>query len=251
VYSRIEPTAPGAEPPPVLLGIVTEPSLTTPIPAAVLWDMDGTLVDTEPYWMVAETELIGSFGGEWTREDGLGVVGMGLWDAAVVFQARGVDLPADDIIEWMTTRVLEQVKAEVPWRPGARELLADLKREEMPTALVTMSVRRMAETIAGAIGFDAFDVIVGGDDVELAKPHPAPYLHAAGLLGVDILQCVAIEDSVPGLASAIASGAVTIGVPLHAPLDPGPTHTLWESLAGITHADIVGHFAQAKAVASL
>jgi HAD superfamily hydrolase (TIGR01509 family) len=233
------------------LGIVTDPSLPTLLPAAVLWDMDGTLVDTEPYWMVAETELIASFGGTWTHEDGLEVVGMGLWDAAVIFQARGVYMTADAIIEWMTDRVLEQVAVEVPWRPGARELLADLKRAEVPTALVTMSVHRMAASIVDAIGFHAFDVIVGGDDVELAKPHPAPYLHAAGLLGVDILDCLAIEDSVPGLASAIASGAVTIGIPLHRPLDPGPNHTLWESLDGVTHAHVASHFAQIRSGASL
>ncbi|MBC7724524.1 MAG: HAD family phosphatase [Burkholderiaceae bacterium] len=200
--------------------------------------MDGTLVDTEPYWMRAEIELIGSFGGEWTHEDGLQVVGMGLGDAAVIFQSRGVDLGVEEIIERMTTRVLEQVGAEVPWRPGARELLADLKRAGVPTAPVTMSMHRMADAIAGAIGFAAFDVIVGGDDVEHPKPHPAPYLHAAALLGVDIADCVAIEDSIPGLASAVASGAAVIGVPLHTPLEAGPTHTLWPTLDGVTADDL-------------
>ena len=213
--------------------------------------MDGTLVDTEPYWMLAETELIGSFGGVWTHEDGLGVVGMGLWDAASIFQSRGVDLTADEIIEWMTNRVLEQVAVEVPWRPGARELLADLKRANIPTAMVTMSVHRMAATIAESIGFPAFDVIVGGDDVEHPKPHPAPYLRASELLGVDITDCVAIEDSVPGLASAVASGAVTIGIPLHSPLEQGETHTLWPSLDGKTLADITRLFTERKRVPTL
>lgn len=208
------------------------------MPAAVLFDMDGTLVDTEPYWMLAETELIHSHGGEWTPEAGLQVVGMGLWDAATIFQARGVDLSADEIVEWMTDRVLEQVRVEVPWRPGARELLRALRREKVPTAMVTMSVHRMAEVVAESAGFDAFDVIVGGDDVQRPKPHPAPYLLAAELLGVEIVECVAIEDSVPGLASAIASGAATIGVPLHAPLEPGETHTLWSSLDGRSPSDL-------------
>lgn len=221
---------------------MTEPSPTATIPAAVLFDMDGTLVDTEPYWMMAETELVAAHGGVWTAEDGLQCVGMGLEDAAKIFQARGVTLPVDEIIQWMTDRVLEQVHVEVPWRPGARELLADLKREGVPTALVTMSMHRMATTVADAFGFEAFDVIVGGDDVSRPKPHPEPYLHAARLLGVDILDCVAIEDSVPGLASAVASGAVTIGVPLHAALEPGERHTLWQSLEGTTAADLAAHF---------
>ena len=227
---------------------MTEPSETLPIPAAVLWDMDGTIVDTEPYWMLAETELISSFGGVWTHEDGLGVVGMGLSDAAVIFQSRGVTLSADEIIDHMTTRVLEQVEVAVPWRPGAREMLSALKDAGIPSALVTMSMHRMATTIADAIGFPAFDVIVGGDDVDEPKPHPEPYLLAARLLGVEITRCVAIEDSVPGLASAVASGAVTIGIPLHAPLGEGPTHTLWPSLDGRTVADLTAVFADRTSV---
>ena len=76
--------------------------MTKRLPAAVLWDMDGTLVDTEPYWMRAELELIREFGGTWTEEDALQVVGAGLWDAAAVFQRAGVDLPADEIVERLT-----------------------------------------------------------------------------------------------------------------------------------------------------
>lgn len=205
--------------------------------------MDGTIVDTEHYWMIAETELIISFGGVWTPEDGLGVVGMGLRDAAAIFQSRGVTLSAEEIIDHMTARVIEQVEEAVPWRPGAREMLAALKDAGIPTALVTMSMHRMAATIVDAIGFPAFEVIVGGDDVAEPKPHPEPYLHAARLLGVDITQCVAIEDSVPGLASAIASGAATIGIPLHAKLSPGPTHVIWNSLDGKTIDDLCAVFA--------
>ena len=201
--------------------------------------------------MLAETELVRSYGGEWTVEDGLTVVGMGLWDAATIFQSRGVELTTDEIVGWMTDRVLEQVTTEVPWRPGARELLFELRQAGIPTAMVTMSVRRMAERIADALGFVGFDVIVGGDDVSDPKPHPAPYLHAAELLGVDITECVAIEDSVPGLASAVASGAVSIGIPLQLPLEEAPTHILWSSLAGRSVADIAEVFAERKAMAAL
>ncbi len=215
------------------------PARESVYPDAVLFDMDGTIVDTEPYWMVAETELITSYGGTWTHEDGLQMVGFGLPAAAAVFQSRGVDLPIDDIIEWMTTRVLEQVAEEVPWRPGARELLSELRERGITTALVTMSITRMAEAIAGAIGFPAFDVIVGGDQVEHSKPHPEAYLLAAERLGVDIRRCVAIEDSIPGLASAVASGAVVIGVPLHAPLPEGDDHTQWASLSERSVDDVV------------
>jgi HAD superfamily hydrolase (TIGR01509 family) len=206
--------------------------------------MDGTIVDTEPYWMAAEHELVTAHGGSWSHEDSLSVVGVGLRDAAAVMQAHGVALGTDEVVQWMTDRVLQRVAEEVPWRPGARELLAELRESGTTTALVTMSLHRMAEEVVSRLGFDAFDAIVGGDDVSRAKPDPEPYRHAARLLGVDIADCLAIEDSVPGLASAVASGAVSIGIPLHASLDEADTHTLWTSLDGKTVADLRSVFAR-------
>jgi len=202
--------------------------------------MDGTLVDTEPYWMASEVELVGSFGGRWTHDDGLALVGLGLWNSAEILKSRGVDLPPDEIVQWLTNRVQQKLDEEgVPWRPGARELLAELRERGIPTALVTMSVRRMAEQIVAHIPFDAFDVIVGGDEVTEAKPHPEPYLRAAELLGVDASDAVAIEDSIVGLASAVASGATSIGVPHIVPIPESEDHTLWTSLDGKTADDII------------
>ena len=213
--------------------------MTDLLPAAVLWDMDGTIVDTEPYWMSAETALVESFGGTWTRDDAFTLVGAGLGHSASVLQGRGVDLSEDEIIERLTTRVLEHIEVAVPWRPGALELLIGLKQAGVRTALVTMSIRRMADRIAAALPSAAvFDQVVAGDEVEHAKPHPAPYLRAAELLGVEPGECVAIEDSTPGLASAVASGAVAIGVPLHATLEEGLGYTIWPTLDGKTVDDI-------------
>ncbi|WP_229662169.1 HAD family hydrolase [Agromyces bauzanensis] len=213
--------------------------MTTRLPAAVLWDMDGTLVDTERYWMAAEEELVESFGGRWTHEDALGLVGSGLWEAAVVFQSAGVDLDADTIVARLTARVQEQLAGHgVPWRPGARELLEALREASVPTALVTMSVRSMADDVVRAIPFRAFDVLVTGDAVQHAKPHPGPYLKAAKELGVDVRECVAIEDSPAGLTSAWASGAVTVGVPNILALDEAPAHVLWPTLEGRSVADV-------------
>jgi HAD superfamily hydrolase (TIGR01509 family) len=210
------------------------------LPAAVFWDMDGTLVDTEPYWMASEVELVGSFGGRWTHDDGLALVGLGLWNSAEILKSRGVDLSPDEIVQWLTDRVQQKLEDEgVPWRPGARELLAELKERGIPTALVTMSVRRMAEQIVSHIAFDAFDVIVSGDEVTEPKPHPEPYLRAAELLGVAPADSVAIEDSLVGLASAVASGATSIGVPHIVPLPESDEHTLWTSLEGKTADDVI------------
>lgn len=211
------------------------------LPAAVLWDMDGTLVNTEPYWISAETELIESFGGSWTHEEALQLVGSGLFNSADIIRSKGVDLPHQEIIDKLTDRVMQQlVEFGIPWRPGARELLVDLKENGVPTALVTMSISRMAHHVADHLGFAGFDAVVAGDDVTESKPHPEPYLRGAELLGVDPADCVAIEDSEPGIRSAVAAGAVTIGVPFMVDLPDDVAHVLWPTLDGRTTADLAG-----------
>jgi HAD superfamily hydrolase (TIGR01509 family) len=200
------------------------------LPSAVLWDMDGTLIDTEPFWFAAETELVGSFGGTWTHEQAISLVGSGLRDGARVLQDHGVRMGVDEIVAWQTDFVTERLVGPLPWRPGALELLAAVRDAGVPTALVTMSVRRMAEAVAAALPVGGFDAIVAGDDVDRPKPDPEAYLRAAELLGVDIRSCVAIEDSPPGLAAAVASGAATIGVPHQAVLPEGPAWRLWTTL---------------------
>lgn len=209
------------------------------LPAAVLWDMDGTLVNTEPYWISAETELIESFGGSWTHEEALELVGSGLWRSAQIMQAKGVALSEEAIIDRLTDRVMEQlVEFGIPWRPGARELLTELKEAGVPTALVTMSIGRMAHHVADRLGFAGFDAVVSGDDVAESKPHPESYLLGASLLGVDPTLCVAIEDSPPGIASASAAGATVIGVPFMVDIASAPADVFWPTLAGRTVADI-------------
>ncbi|MGG7508341.1 HAD family hydrolase [Plantibacter sp. YIM 135249] len=213
--------------------------MTSLLPAAVLWDMDGTVVDTEPYWMKAETDLVESHGGVWTHEDCMTLVGFGLWDAAAVLQGRGVALDADAIVAHLTGRVRQTIEEQgVPFRPGAQELLRELKDAGVKTALVTMSIRSMAEDIIGGIPFDAFDVIVPGDEVDQPKPHAAPYLRAAELLGVDPADCIAIEDSPTGLASAVAAGTIAIAVPHAIDIPPGPHHTTWATLEGRRLTDL-------------
>ena len=201
--------------------------------------MDGTLVDTEPYWIAAETPLVEEFGGTWTHDDAMGLVGQSLDESARILQRAGVRLTEDEIIATLTARVIDQCAAQgIPFRPGALELLRDLKEAGIRTALVTMSYRHMALEIVGLIGFDAFDVVVGGDEVERGKPFPDPYLQAADLLGVDIADCVAIEDSPNGLRAAIASGAVSLGVTNIVPLDEVGADAVWPTLAGRTAADL-------------
>ncbi len=218
--------------------------MNAPRLAAVLWDMDGTLVDTEPYWMAAETPLIESFGGTWSHEQALGLVGLGLEDSARILQGTGVRMSTDAIIDHLTDDVMRQLAATgVPFRPGARELLAGLRAAGIKTGLVTMSMRRMAETVVDLIDFDAFDVVIAGDDATRPKPFPDPYLQACEALGVAPEEVVAIEDSPNGLRSAVASGASVIGVPLMVSLTGVGAHALWETLEGRTADDVAAFHA--------
>jgi HAD superfamily hydrolase (TIGR01509 family) len=212
--------------------------------------MDGTLVDTEPYWQAAEAELVSSFGGTWKPEDGLAQVGMSLWISAEVLQAKGVPWDAAQIIDHLQREVMAQVRRNVPWRPGARELLTELRAAGVPTALVTMSMRPMAEEIAAAFPLrgPAFDTIVSGSDVENPKPHPEPYLRALELLGAPAELSVAIEDSPPGLASAVTAGVAAIGVPHTLDLHPGTGYVVWPTLAGRHVRDLAALLPRSAAV---
>lgn len=229
---------------------MTTPPAAAVLPQAVFWDMDGTLVDTEPYWLSAESALVGAHGGVWTEADGLQLVGSSLEGSALVLQSRGVDLPVQEIIDVLTDHVLEHIAREVPWRPGARELLSGLRELGVPTALVTMSIGRMAAAVIDALGFEAFDAVVTGDQVAAGKPDPECYLHAAALLDVDPARSVAIEDSEYGVAAAVAAGMATVAVPLHVDLPESPRYALWRGLVGRTPADLAAVLAARTAARS-
>ncbi|MHC2998075.1 HAD family hydrolase [Microbacterium sp. HJ5] len=222
--------------------------MSAPPLSAVLWDMDGTLVDTEPYWMAAETPLVESFGGTWSHEQALGLVGLGLEDSARIFQHAGVRMGVHDIIDHLTDDVMRRLsETGVPFRPGARELLASLRAAGIKTGLVTMSMRRMAQTVVDLIDFEAFDVVIAGDDSTRPKPFPDPYLQACAALGVTPAEVVAIEDSPNGLRSAVASGAATIGVPLMVSIDGAGAHAVWRTLEGRTAEDVASFHAEHRA----
>jgi HAD superfamily hydrolase (TIGR01509 family) len=216
------------------------------LPSAILWDMDGTIVDTEPYWIVAEIELVGRFGGVWTRADGLSLVGNGLSSTAAKLQQKGVDLSVKAIIEELSSRVLEQLETAIPWRPGAPELLAEFAAAGIPQALVTMSYAPMAHRVAALIPGQPLSQIVSGDEVTDSKPHPEAYLLGAARLGVDAAHCVAIEDSPAGLGSASAAGTVALGVRHIVELTDDMGYAILPTLVGVTAADIFALYTQAQ-----
>jgi HAD superfamily hydrolase (TIGR01509 family) len=193
--------------------------------------MDGTLIDSEPYWIRAETELVDAHGGIWTHEDGLAMIGNPMPVTAAALRSRGVDLPDNAIHDFLNGRVRASVAARMPWQAGAQELLAALVDAGVPLALVTSSFAVLAEPFARAAG--VFDVVVSGDEVRHTKPHPEPYLTAAARLGVDIVRCVAVEDSPSGLASAGASGAHVLALEVLVPAVAPAGASLVRSLTDI------------------
>jgi len=199
--------------------------------------MDGTLVDTEPYWVEAEFALAERHGGTWSYEHGLNLVGNDLLDSGhYIREHMGIDVEPAAIVEELLDDVVRAVEQTVPWRPGARELLDSLVRGGVPCALVTMSYRRFVDPILTGLPEGTFTEIVTGDAVTHGKPHPEPYLLAAARLGLAPEDCLAIEDSEPGATSAVAAGCPTLVVPHHVPVAAGPGRVHAETLAGVDRA---------------
>lgn len=208
---------------------------------AVLFDMDGTLVDTEPYWIEAEFELAERYGGTWSTEHALNLVGNDLIESGrYIREHMGIDVEPAQIVEELLDGVVARVERQVPWRPGAVELLVALGEQDIPCALVTMSYRRFVAPILAQLPDGAFTEVVTGDSVTFGKPHPEPYLTAARLLGAPAEDCLAIEDSNTGARSAEAAGCTVLVVPNHVPVLDGERRVFADTLAALSVADLAG-----------
>lgn len=213
---------------------MTSPTETSAPLSALLVDMDGTIVDSEPYWVKAEFQIVEEFGGTWNDELALSLVGSDLSRAATVLQQAGVDLPGDDIVHRLEEFVAAHMVEQPRWRPGARELLASARAAGVKVALVTMSWSHFAGTVVEMLPEDTFDYVVSGDMVERGKPEPDCYLRAMAELQVSPAECVALEDSPTGSAAACAAGVRCLGVPHLVGLESAPGRTITESLVGVT-----------------
>ncbi|MDR2253356.1 MAG: HAD family phosphatase [Bifidobacteriaceae bacterium] len=184
----------------------------SPTLRGVLWDLDGTVVNSESSWFGAERTLAERHGGSWSEAQGMALVGSDLRGTARALQAVGVALETEALVNAMLDLVIENVMATEPWLPGVVDALAACRADGLACALVSMSWRRFTHAVA-ALAPGAFTAVVSGDDVTRGKPHPEAYLTGAAALGLAPEECVAVEDSPTGVASALAAGIGTVVVP--------------------------------------
>jgi HAD superfamily hydrolase (TIGR01509 family) len=212
----------------------------------VLFDMDGTLVDSEKVWDVALHELAAHAGGKLSEPARLAMIGSSMAASMRILREDLGQPDRDEAadVEWLERRVEELFAGGLVWRPGAMELLRAVREAGLPTALVTSTGRRLVEVALDTLGRENFDAVVCGDEVSAPKPDPAPYRTAADLLGVPIGECLAIEDSPTGLASAVASGAAVLAVPAELELPPTDGVHLRDTLVGVDPAYLATIFSR-------
>jgi HAD superfamily hydrolase (TIGR01509 family) len=207
---------------------------------AVLFDMDGTLVDTEVHWHDAERWIAATHGTGWDATHSEGTVGASMDEGSRFLRDRcGVRLAQAEIQRLVSDYVSAQIRTGLIWKPGARELLAEVRTEGLASALVTTSHRDVADALIKRLPAGAFDTVVTGDQVVHTKPDPEPYALASQRLGIPAARCLAIEDSLIGALSAQGAGCHVVVVPDRAPVQPADGWTVVETLERLRLLDLV------------
>lgn len=210
---------------------------------AVLWDMDGLLVDSEPLWTVAQHELAARFGGVFTPAMKAAIVGTRLdVSAPLLLELLGrpvTDGAVAETGEWLLARMVQLFARPLPLQPGAAALLAAVDEAGIPQALVSSSYRVLVDAVL-AHGVGPFATTLAGDEVVRAKPDPEPYLTAAARLEVDPARCAVLEDSPAGIAAGEAAGCAVVAVPSLAAVvvAPGARRLVVDRLTDVLLADL-------------
>ena len=211
--------------------------------SAILFDMDGTLIDSEPLWLKAEIEVMAEVGCHWDEQDQINCLGGPAERTERYMQERSKNIkPYGYFINRLHEVMKERITNELDLIPNALELLKECKKAGIKIALVTASSRDLMTIVLKRFPQGTFDVVVSGDDVEKSKPDPAPYLLAAKQLSVDITKCVVIEDSLTGVESGLASGAQVIGIPHLVQMKENPRLRIISSLGDIRLSDILAWY---------
>jgi HAD superfamily hydrolase (TIGR01509 family) len=208
---------------------------------AVLFDMDGLLVDSEPVWSVAEAEIMDWLGGPWNLDVKARCVGRRVDEACrILVEVAGSPADPREVMDRLVGRMCELFRAHLPLLPGAVELVDAVRAAGVATALVSSSYRALVDAALESIGAERFDVTVAGDEVARAKPDPEPYRTAAAALGAHPADCVVIEDSVAGCRSGEAAGCRVVAVPNVVPVPPDAGRLVVTSLTELHPGRLAG-----------
>lgn len=221
--------------------IMNKTSYTAARPAAVLWDFDSTIVDTEPIWTECEVATMAHFGGEWSPEDSAAMVGQSVWALSATFAERlGGRVTTEQVVAVLQAKAVEAMTTQGAklFLPGARELVDEMHQQGVRMALVSSTPRHILDAVLATLPPLGFEVVVGGDEVSANKPDPEPYRRAAELLDVDVTKCLVIEDSATGAESANAAGAVVVVVPAMAAVPGARRRVVIDSLQDVTTAQL-------------
>jgi HAD superfamily hydrolase (TIGR01509 family) len=207
--------------------------------AAVLFDMDGLLVDSEPVWYDVESAVVARLGGVWTRADQAACLGGTMAASSrYIIERTGTSVSADELSEEMVDEMVLRFGRDLPLHDGALPLLDALRERGVHVGLVSSSYRRLVDAALQQLGH--FDVTVAGDEVTNGKPDPEPYLTACERLGVDASRTVVLEDADTGVRSAEAAGCIVVAVPSVAPIEAAPRRHVVTSLGCVTADWLLG-----------
>ncbi|MBD0021391.1 HAD-IA family hydrolase [Gordonia pseudamarae] len=217
---------------------------TAPVaPAAVLWDMDGTLLDSEPIWDIAVEKFTLRHGITMSAALRESTLGNSLPDAITKVHDAADVAPGDRDLAGDSRWIIDQVAIlfgdGLPWRPGAEQVLDLLVHRGIPSVLVTNTIRELTDIALDTLGRHRFAATVCSDEVVAGKPQPYLYVRAAELVGQHPGACLAVEDSPTGTLAATTAGCPTLVVPSAVPVPKGSLRSFRTSLAGISFDDLV------------
>lgn len=215
------------------------------LPAAVFFDLDGTIADTEPNWFNAELVVMGRYGVEWTAQDAQRYIGSDLTASSEDIVVRyNLPMAPPEFKEELVHEVWRiSMERRTHWLPGVLDMFSLLRKLEIPMALVTMSLRNLADIVIEDAPDGTFDVVVAGEDVREGKPQPDAYLLAARRLGVEPRDCLVFEDSPPGVLSAIRAGIHVVAIEWGATVPEYPHLIRRASMEGIGESELAAFMA--------